>query len=90
MNYCKELDRLLETHSTLTLEFFRQDERTQGFYASDDEWAAECARLRALEQQLSRVAAAVVDHRRSHRCGGPQNERLARGHQGLAGGPACH
>jgi hypothetical protein len=69
VDYCDELDRLLEAHSELTLEFVQQDGRTQDFFATDDEWAAECLRLQALEQQLGQVTADVVDHRRLHHCG---------------------
>jgi hypothetical protein len=64
-----ELDRLLDTHSSLTLEYFRQDVRAQGWYASQEEWARECQKLQALEQEMDRVAADVVDHRRRHGCG---------------------
>ena len=67
--YCEELDRLLDTHSSLTLEFFRQDVRAQGWYASTEEWARECQKLQAVEQEMDRVAADVVDHRRRHGCG---------------------
>ena len=67
--YCEELDRLLEVHSTLTLEFFRQDVRTQEWYASTEEWERECQKLQAVEQELNRVAADIVDHRRQHGCG---------------------
>lgn len=66
--HCDELERLLETHSTLTMEYFRQDGRTQEFYASEEEWVAECKRLQALEEELERVAADLADHRRQHRC----------------------
>lgn len=67
--YCEELDRLLETHSSLTLEFFRQDVRTQGWYASKEEWARECQKLQAVEEELNQVTADVADHRRQHGCG---------------------
>lgn len=67
--YCEELDRLLAAHSTLTLEYFRQDVRTQQWYASTEEWARECQKLQAAEQEMDRVAADVVDHRRQHGCG---------------------
>jgi hypothetical protein len=67
--YCEELDRLLAVHSKLTLEYFRQDVRTQAWYASDEEWARECEKLQAAEQEMDRVAADVVDHRRRHGCG---------------------
>jgi hypothetical protein len=69
--YCEELDRLLAVHSRLTLEYFRQDVRTQAWYASHEEWAHECGKLQAAEQEMDRVAADVVDHRRRHRCGTP-------------------
>jgi hypothetical protein len=59
---------LLDTHSTLTLEFFRQDVRTQGWYASTEEWERECRKLQALEEELNRVTADVADHRRRHGC----------------------
>jgi hypothetical protein len=68
--YCEELDRLLEVHSRLTLEYFRQDVRTQAWYGSAEEWARECQKLEAAEQEMDRVAADVVDHRRRHGCGG--------------------
>lgn len=67
--YCEELNRLLETHSALTMEYFRQDARTQEFYASDEEWVAECKRLGALEEKLERLAADLSEHRRQHQCG---------------------
>ena len=78
--FCDELDRLLQTHSALTLEFFRQDARTQAFYASDEEWVAECKRLQDLEEQLERVVADVADHRRQHGCDAPNAELDHRGH----------
>ena len=67
--YCEELDRLLDTHSTLTLEYFRQDVRTQGWYANTEEWQRECRKLQAVEEELNRVTADVADHRRQHGCG---------------------
>jgi hypothetical protein len=70
--YCPELDRLLEQHSELTMEYFRQDARTQDFYASDEEWVSECKRLAALQEQLERVSAEVAQHRSRHRCGGAE------------------
>ena len=66
--YCSDLDRLLEIHSALTFEFFRQEGRTEEFYASDHEWLAECKRLQELEQQLQRVSADIVAHRQRHAC----------------------
>jgi len=67
--YCEELDRLLELHSALTLEYYRQDVRTQQWFASREEWLRECQKLQAAEQEMDRVAADVVDHHRRHRCG---------------------
>ena len=75
--HCEELDRLLKTHSTLTMEYFRQDGRTQEFYASDEEWVAECKRLAALQEDLERVAAELADHRRRHGCGGTEGLLVA-------------
>jgi hypothetical protein len=68
--HCDQLDRLLQTHSALTLEFFRQDARTQDFYASDEEWVAECKRLASLEERLGQLVADLADHRRRHQCDG--------------------
>jgi DNA phosphorothioation-dependent restriction protein DptG len=70
--HCEELDRLLDAHSALTMEYFRQDGRTQEFYACDEEWVAECKRLQDLEEQLDRVATELADHRRRHGCGGTE------------------
>jgi hypothetical protein len=67
--HCEELDRLLDAHSALTMEYFRQDGRTQEFYASDEEWVAACKRLAAIQEQLECVAAELADHRRQHGCG---------------------
>jgi DNA phosphorothioation-dependent restriction protein DptG len=66
--YCEELDRLLDTHSALTLEFFRQDVRTQGFYSDTEEWLRECRKLEQVEEQLQQVTAQLADHRRQHGC----------------------
>ena len=68
--YCEELDRLLDTHSSLTLEFFRQDVRAQGFYADTEEWLRECRKLQEVEEQLNQVTAELADHRRQHGCAG--------------------
>jgi DNA phosphorothioation-dependent restriction protein DptG len=66
--YCQELDRLLDTHSSLTLEFFRQDVRTQDFYSDTEDWLRECRKLEQVEEQLQQVTAALADHRRGHGC----------------------
>jgi hypothetical protein len=66
--YCQELDRLLDQHSALTMELFRQDGRTQGWYHTIDEWERECAKLRAMEEELERLISALAAHRRQHGC----------------------
>jgi hypothetical protein len=78
--HCQELERLLEAHSALTLEYFRQDGRTQQFYASDEEWVTECKRLSLLEEKLERLAADLADHRRQHGCDAPNAGLDHRGH----------
>ena len=71
--YCEELDRLLNTHSHLTLEFFRQDVRAQGFYSDTEEWLRECRKLEQVEDQLQQVTAKLADHRRQHGCAAPDS-----------------
>jgi hypothetical protein len=68
MMYCEELDRLLDTHSSLTLEFFRQDVRAQGFFSDTEDWLRECRKLEQVEERLQQVTAELADHRRRHGC----------------------
>ena len=55
-------------HSALTMEFFRQDVRAQGFFADTEEWLRECRKLQQVEDQLNQVTAELADHRRRHGC----------------------
>ena len=80
--HCRELERLLEAHSALTLEYFRQEGRAEEFYASDEEWVGECKRLQELEEQLDRVTTDLADHRRRHHCGEQGAFNDGDGHRG--------